>query len=234
MLWPFVSKLSGAEPAASCAWISAIPNSRCRLHRQHLEDDPIGYVALGIYRWSWACETSLCQIALPAPLRQCLASTSACVTQTGPARHGKHRPLWSCILCRGMSTGLPRRTLSGNKHDTKATNKANGSSRLPAFSFRCRDAGDGCAGLRRARDDHAVATARRDDRPHAEVTRTQFYRCINPIRRGDREPVNGNAFPPSLTLFLLACAARQSVVRQKRIRTTLLWQLGDSASPSSW
>jgi hypothetical protein len=53
------------------------------------------------------CEISLCQIALPAPLRQCLASTSACVTQTGPARHGKHRPLWSCILCRGMSTGLP-------------------------------------------------------------------------------------------------------------------------------
>ena len=89
-------------------------------------------------------------------------------------------------------------------------------------------------GLRHARDDHAVATARRDDRPHAEVTRAQFYRCINPIRRGDREPVNGNAFPPSLTLFLLAYAARQSVVRQKRNRTTLVWQLGDSASPSSW
>src|SRR5262249_60803911 len=80
---------------------------------------------------------SLCQIALPAPLRQCLASTSACVTQTGPARHGKHRPLWSCILCRGMSTGTTRRTLSENEHDTKTTNKANGSSRLPAFSFRC-------------------------------------------------------------------------------------------------
>ena len=53
------------------------------------------------------CEISLCQIALPAPLRQCLASTSACVTQTGPVRHGKHRPPWSCILCRGISTGLP-------------------------------------------------------------------------------------------------------------------------------
>jgi hypothetical protein len=88
----------------------------------------------------------------------------------------------------------------------KTTNKANGSSRLPAFSFRSRDAGDRRAGLRRARDEHAVATARRDDRTHAEVTRSQFYRCINPIRRGDREPVSGKAFPPSLTLFLLAYA----------------------------
>src|SRR5262249_31786260 len=116
-------------------------------------------------------------------------------TQTGPARHGKHRPLWSCILCRGMSTGTTRRTLSENEHDTKTTNKANGSSRLPAFSFRCRDAGDRRMRLGRARDEHAVAMARRNDRTPAEAKRAQFYRRINPIRRGGEEPVSGSAFP---------------------------------------
>lgn len=35
-----------------------------------------------------------------------------------------------------MSTGRARRTLSSDKHDTNATGKSNGSSRLPAFSFR--------------------------------------------------------------------------------------------------
>jgi hypothetical protein len=81
------------------------------------------------------CEISLCQIALPAPLRQCLASTSACVTQTGPARHGKHRPLWSCILCRGMSTGLPEGLSQELSMTRRRQTKQTGVLAYPHFLF---------------------------------------------------------------------------------------------------
>ena len=56
----------------------------------------------------------------------------------------------SCV--RGMSAGLARRTLSTEEHDTKTTNKANESSRLPAFSFRCRGMADTQQGALRAAD----------------------------------------------------------------------------------
>src|SRR5262249_31666319 len=127
------------------------------------------------------------------------------------------------------STGLPEGLSQELSMTRRRQTKQTGVLAYPHFLFAVVTQATDARGC----DARDVATARRDDRPHAEVTRAQFYRCINPIRRGDREPVNGNAFPPSLTLFLLACAARQSVVREKRIRTTLLWQLGDSASPSS-
>ena len=149
----------------------------------YLEDDPTGYVALGIYRSFRACETSLCQIALPAPLRQCLASTSACVTQTGPARHCKHRPLWSCILCRGMSTGLPEGLPPEMTMTRRRQTKQTGVLAYPHFLFAVVTQAIDARGLRHARDDHAVATARRDDRPHAEVTRAQFYRQSDTTRR---------------------------------------------------
>src|SRR5262245_24967803 len=109
---------------------------RYRIHvGNYLEDDPSGYVAICIYLSFWACETSLCQIALPAPLRQCLASTSACVTQTRPARHGKHRPLWSCILCRGMSTGLPEGLSQELSMTRRRQTKQTGVLAYPHFLF---------------------------------------------------------------------------------------------------
>ena len=81
------------------------------------------------------CEISLCQIALPAPLRQCLASTSACVTQTGPVRHGKHRPPWSCILCRGISTGLPEGLSPEMSMTRRRQTKQTGVLAYPHFLF---------------------------------------------------------------------------------------------------
>ena len=98
------------------------------------------------------------QSALPAPPRQCLASSAAGLElepvtparQDGIARFSRA----SCV--RGMSVGLARRTLSSGKHDTNATGKSNGSSRLPAFSFR-----SAAATERRGRTTHATRISRR-------------------------------------------------------------------------
>jgi hypothetical protein len=78
------------------------------------------------------------QSALPAPPRQCLVSSPARLKLEPviPARQGGIARFSHASCVRAMSTGRARRTLSSDKHDTNATGKSNGSSRLPAFSFR--------------------------------------------------------------------------------------------------
>jgi hypothetical protein len=171
------------------------------------------------------------QSALPAPPRQCLASSAAGLElepvtparQDGIARFSRA----SCV--RGMSVGLARRTLSSGKHDTNATGKSNGSSRLPAFSFR-----GAAATERRGRTTHATRISRR---------RTAIRREHGDARPRPREICSLSQSDMFTSAHRRDClmspphaTARRSSARfalpERRSRTTVLWQLGDSASPS--
>ena len=77
------------------------------------------------------------QSALPAPLRQCLASSLPTSTLAPKNRLAKAAsPSLACILCKRDVRGCRTQgTLSADKDDMNTTADANGSSVLPAFSF---------------------------------------------------------------------------------------------------
>ena len=139
----------------------------------------------------------------------------------------------SCV--RGMSTGGSPRTPSNDEHDMKTTDKANESSRLPAFSFRwCEGAGANatgrnteCASCNQPTCSDAFRGAGERRIPFA-----RFYRTINPIWSAPASRINEKTLTAAVGAVLLPSAAGRVSCAACGNPTTFLWHSGHRASPS--